>query len=262
LRHLRSLREYLRVSREKGYTGKMIPMLNFRKCRNFAIFTYLLIEENHMIKAILFDLDGVIVDSMHYHFLAWDQMFHKIGGSVTKESVLLTEGMNSFEILPRFLDMFNVDLPEEKRLPFIEEKRELFRNIAKLQYYPNAFETIEELRKRGYVTALVTACARKNMERSVDLERQKLFDFIISGDDVPRAKPNPDPYLIAQKTLGLSIEECVVIENAPLGVQSAKNAGMICIAVESTLGREYLQKADFVINEIQELVGFFPVLKR
>ena len=215
-----------------------------------------------MIKAILFDLDGVIVDSLHYHYLAWDQMFQKYGSNVTEESVLLTEGMNSFEILPLMLQQTGVDIPVEEHNKFIEDKRSLFRQIAKLTYYPNAFETIAELRKRGYMTALVTAFARKNMEKSVDLEKQKLFDFIISGDDVPRAKPNPDPYLIAQKTLGLDVTECVVIENAPLGVESAKNAGMVCIAVESTLGREYLQKADFIVNEIQELVGFFPILKR
>lgn len=215
-----------------------------------------------MIKAILFDLDGVIVDSLHYHYLAWDQMFQRYGSNITEESVLLTEGMNSFEILPLMLEKTGVDIPVEEHGKFVEEKRSLFREIAKLSYYPNAFETIAELRKRGYTTALVTACARKNMEKSVDLERQKLFDFIISGDDVPRAKPNPDPYLIAQKTLGLDVSECVVIENAPLGVESAKNAGMVCIAVESTLGREYLQKADFIVNEIQEIIGFFPILKR
>ncbi len=215
-----------------------------------------------MIKAILFDLDGVIVDSLHYHYLAWDQMFQKYGSNVTEESVLLTEGMNSFEILPLMLQQTGVDLPVEEHNKFIEDKRSLFRQIAKLSYYPNAFETIAELRKRGYMTALVTACARKNMEKSVDLERQKLFDFIISGDDVKRAKPSPDPYLTAQKTLGVDVSECIVIENAPLGVESAKNAGMICIAVESTLGREYLQKADFIVNEIQEITGFFPILKR
>jgi beta-phosphoglucomutase len=215
-----------------------------------------------MIKAILFDLDGVIVDSLHYHYLAWDQMFQKYGSNVTEESVLLTEGMNSFEILPLMLQQTGVDLPVEEHNKFIEAKRSLFREIAKLSYYPNAFETIAELRKRGYMTALVTACARKNMEKSVDLEKQKLFDFIISGDDVEHAKPSPDPYLTAQKALGVDASECVVIENAPLGVESAKNAGMICIAVESTLGREYLQKADFIVNEIQEIVGFFPILKR
>jgi beta-phosphoglucomutase len=215
-----------------------------------------------MIKAILFDLDGVIVDSLHYHYLAWDHMFKKIGGSVTEESIFLSEGMNSFEILPLFLKKFNVELPVEKRQKFIEDKRSYFRQIAQLTYYPNAFETIIKLRDLGYTTALVTACARKNMEKSIDTEHQKLFDFIISGDDVTHSKPNPEPYLMAQKTLGLEISECVAIENAPLGVESVKNAGMICIAVESTLGREYLQKADFIINEIQELTGFFPKLKR
>jgi beta-phosphoglucomutase len=215
-----------------------------------------------MIKAILFDLDGVIVDSLHYHYLAWDHMFKEIGGSVTEESIFLSEGMNSFEILPLFLKQFNIELPVEKHKKFIEDKRNYFRQIVKLTYYPNAFETIEELRDRGYTTALVTACARKNMEKSIDKEHQKLFEFIISGDDVTHSKPNPDPYLIAQRALGLEVSECVAIENAPLGVDSVKNAGMICIAVESTLGREYLQKADFIINEIQELTGFFPKLKR
>jgi beta-phosphoglucomutase len=215
-----------------------------------------------MIKAILFDLDGVIVDSLHYHYLAWDHMFKKIGGSVTEESIFLSEGMNSFEILPLFLKKFNVELPIDKHKKFIEDKRSYFRQIVKLTYYPNAFETIVKLRDRGYTTALVTACARKNMEKSIDVEHQKLFDFIISGDEVTHSKPNPEPYLIAQKTLGLEVSECVAIENAPLGVESVKNAGMICIAVESTLGRQYLQKADFLINEIQELTGFFPKLKR
>ncbi|MGE5437612.1 MAG: HAD family hydrolase, partial [Syntrophothermus sp.] len=88
------------------------------------------------------------------------------------------------------------------------------------------------------------------------------FDVIVSGEDVHKAKPNPDPYLTAQKELGMAINECVVIENAPLGIESAKAAGMICIAIESTLGKEYLQKADFLINTISEVSGFFPVLKR
>jgi beta-phosphoglucomutase len=215
-----------------------------------------------MIKAILFDLDGVIVDSLHYHYLAWDHMFKGIGGSVTEESIFLSEGMNSFEILPLFLKKFKVELPVEKHKKFIEDKRSYFRQIAQLTYYPNAFETIIKLRDRGYTTALVTACARKNMEKSIDSEHQKLFDFIISGDEVTHSKPNPEPYLIAQKTLRLEVSECVAIENAPLGVESVKNAGIICIAVESTLGRQYLQKADFIINEIQELTGFFPALKR
>jgi len=215
-----------------------------------------------MIKAILFDLDGVIVDSLYFHYLAWEKMFNDRGGSISLQSVYLHEGRNSFEILPLFCREANVVIPKEEQEHFIEAKRSYYREIAQLKYYSNAFETIGELKKRGFKLALVTASARQNMDKSVSEERQKLFDVIVTGTDIPRAKPNPDPYLTAQKKLGVSIEECVVIENAPLGIESAKNAGMICVAVESTLGREYLQQADFIINEIQELTGFFPVLKR
>ena len=215
-----------------------------------------------MIKALLFDLDGVIVDSLYFHYLAWDNMFKKLGGTVSLNTVLLHEGRNSFEILPILMKETNVFIPEEDRERLINDKREYYRSIAKLTYYPEAFETIKELKDRGFKLALVTACARKNMELSVDKEKQKLFDVIISGQDVSKAKPNPDPYLAAQQKLGVDVNECVVIENAPLGVQAAKAANMTCIAIESTLGREYLQSADFVINEIKELTGFFPVLKR
>jgi beta-phosphoglucomutase len=215
-----------------------------------------------MIKAILFDLDGVIVDSLYNHYLAWQNMFEALGGSVSLQTVLLHEGRNSFEILPTLMKESGVNIPEEQWKPLIEKKREYFRSIAQLKYYPNAFETIAEVRKRGYKTALVTACARKNMENFVNAERQMLFDVIISGDDVERSKPNPDPYLKAERLLKINTDECVVVENAPLGIEAAKNAGMICIAVESTLGREFLQSADFIINEIQDLTGFFPEMKR
>lgn len=215
-----------------------------------------------MIKAILFDLDGVIVDSLYFHYLAWENMFNKLGGSVSLNTVLLHEGRNSFEILPILMEESKVFIPEEDKEKLINEKRAYYRSIAKLKYYPEAFETIKELKNRGFKLALVTACARKNMELSVSKENQKLFDVIISGEDVSKAKPNPDPYLTAQQQLGLEVNECVVIENAPLGVQSAKSAKMICIAIESTLGREYLQKADFIINGINELKGFFPMLNR
>lgn len=215
-----------------------------------------------MIKAILFDLDGVIVDSLYFHYLAWENMFNNLGGSVKLQTVLEHEGRNSFEILPILMQESGVNIPEEDRERLINDKREYYRSIAKLTYYNQAFETIQELRNRGYKTALVTACARKNMEKSVSLDNQKLFDVIVSGEDVSKAKPNPDPYLTAQNALGLKINECVVVENAPLGIQAAKSAGMICIAIESTLGKEYLQNADFIINEISEIPGFFPVLKK
>ena len=85
-----------------------------------------------------------------------------------------------------------------------------------------------------------------------------LFDFIQTGDETEKPKPDPEPYLKCAKGLGITPDEAVVIENAPLGVESAKSAGMICIALTSTVGAEYLRRADFVIGglkDAEEIIG-------
>lgn len=215
-----------------------------------------------MIKAILFDMDGVLVDTLHYHYLAWDKMFKERGGSVSKHTVLLHEGRNSREILPILMNETNVFIPENEWDEFIDKKREYYRSIVEIKYFPNVFEIITELRRRGLKIALVTASARKNMEKAIPEDKRKLFDVILTAESFPNAKPNPDPYLEAQKHLGVEIYECVVVENAPLGIEAAKNAGMICIAIETTLEQDFLKNADFIINSIEELLGFFPVLKK
>jgi beta-phosphoglucomutase len=189
-----------------------------------------------MIKGVLFDLDGVIVDTLHYHYLAWRHMFEKRGGTVSEQTVLLHEGRNSREILPILMEEAGVSIPEREWGAFIEEKRAYFRSIVQVGYYSNAFEVIDRLKERGFKVALVTACALKNMRHSLNVEQQAHFDFIITGDEVPRAKPFPDPFLTAARQLGLEPEECLVVENAPLGIEAAKNAGMYCIAIETTLG--------------------------
>jgi beta-phosphoglucomutase len=204
--------------------------------------------EEHMIRGVLFDLDGVIVDTLHYHYLAWKHMFEKYGGfPVSEHTVLLHEGRNSREILPILMKETGVTIPEAQRAAFIEEKRAFYRSIVHVTQYPGAFETIDELRRRGFKVALVTACALKNMQHSLNREQQAHFDFIITGDEVLRAKPFP--------------EECVVVENAPLGIEAARNAGMRCVAIETTLGKEYLTSADHVLQNITELLSL-PILNR
>ena len=213
-----------------------------------------------MIRGVLFDLDGVIIDTLHYHYLAWQHMFAKLGGHVREHTVLLHEGRASREILPTLMEEAGVSIPEDKQADFIEEKRAYYRTIVHVQHYPGAFEVIDTLKGRGYKIALVTACAQKNMQHSLDRTHQEHFDFIITGDEVPRAKPFPDPYLTAAREIGVSPSDCLVVENAPLGIEAAKSAGMYCVAVETTLAREYLQSADCILPDIRDLLQL-PILK-
>jgi len=144
-------------------------------------------------------------------------MFERLGGEVSEQTVLLHEGRNSREILPILMKEAGVSIPEDRQAAFIEEKREYYRSIVQVQQYPGAFEVIDTLKARGYKVALVTACALKNMQHSLDSAQQKHFDFIITGDEVPRAKPFPDPYLTAAGQIGVPPRECMVVENAPPG---------------------------------------------
>jgi beta-phosphoglucomutase len=212
-----------------------------------------------MIRGVLFDLDGVIVDTLHFHYLAWKHMFERLGGEVSEHTILLHEGRNSREILPILMEESGVSISEDRQAAFIEEKRAYYRSIVHVEQYPGAFEVIDALKARGYKVALVTACALKNMQHSLDSGHQAHFDFIITGDEVPRAKPFPDPYITAARHIGVEPGECVVVENAPLGIEAAKNAGMYCVAIETTLGKEYLTSADCILPGIRDLLTL-PIL--
>jgi len=213
-----------------------------------------------MIEGVLFDLDGVLVDTLHYHYLAWNHMFEKQGARVCEHTVLLHEGRNSREILPILMKETGVRIPPDQQEQFIETKRAYYRSIVQVKQYPSAFSVIDALRMRGYKIALVTACALENMQHSISSEQQEHFDFILTGDEVPRAKPFPDPYLIASSRLKVKPEKCLVVENAPLGIEAAKNAGMYCVAIETTLGKEYLSSADCILQNIEELLTL-PLLQ-
>jgi len=176
------------------------------------------------------------------------------GASVSEHTVLLHEGRNSKEILPVLMQESGVTIPINEWDSFIEGKRQCYRQIVDVEFYPGAIDTVTELKARGYLLAIVTACAQKTMLKSLAEEHRILFDLIQTGDDVPRAKPNPDPYDLARKKLLLKAEQCLVVENAPLGIASAKAAGMRCVAVETTLGREYLWEADYIISNVNELL--------
>lgn len=203
-------------------------------------------------KAIIFDMDGVLVDSMPYHAEAWQQAFAEAGISVKKSEIYELEGSNhmqTVDIIFRRAGRVPTDKDAEE---LSRRKIEIFNRIEKVMPFEGMKELIAELAP-VYRLAVVSGSNRKTVHGLVNKFFPGAFRVIITGDDVKKSKPDPEPYLQAVEKLGVPKEECIVIENAPLGIRSAKSAGLRCIAVVAYLGREKLEEADVIVDIHGEL---------
>jgi beta-phosphoglucomutase len=113
---------------------------------------------------------------------------------------------------------------------------------------------------RGFKTAIATGTSLTNLQHVVEPELLQRFQALVYEGEYLRGKPYPDPFLVAAEKLGVSAHECLVVENAPLGIQAAKAAGMVCAAITTTLGREHLQKADVIVESHIELLNYLEKL--
>jgi beta-phosphoglucomutase len=202
-------------------------------------------------KAVLFDLDGVITDTMGLHYEAYRQAFAEYGVEVSELDIYLREGMPSMEVGREIARDKGAALGDGQIRKLIDEKREIYRALAarKAATYNGVPETLRMLRASGVRLALVTGSNRKSVAQVIkDVGLEGCFDAIVTGDSLPRGKPFPDPYLKGMEELGVPPENSVVVENAPLGIRSARAAGAgHVIAVTTTLPPEYLEEADDVM---------------
>lgn len=208
-------------------------------------------------RAVICDMDGAIVDSMPYHFLAWYEALRPYGISVKCFDVYIREGERWQRSLEDFLKGSGISPSKRLFKKVFMARRKLFRNRFKRFVFKGAGEFLACLKKKGYLLGLVTATTSADMKEILPRRIERLFDHIVTGDHVKKGKPYPEPYLKAAKALGVKARECVVIENAPYGIISAKKAGMFCIALTSSLPKEYLKGADVIadnLNHISTLV--------
>ncbi len=208
-------------------------------------------------KAILFDMDGVITDTMKFHYEAYYRVFEPLGVSLTPLDVYLTEGMPSLEVGRALVKKYSLKIDDEEVKTVIEQKRELYRKLAAghIQMYPGVKNTIDLLRDNSIKLALVSGSNRISVTTVLDeIGMNGEFDAIVTGIDTERGKPYPDPYVKGMDMLGIPGENSVVIENAPLGIKSAKAAGVdYVIAVTTTLPASYLGEADDIMPSFTDV---------
>ena len=202
---------------------------------------------------VIFDLDGVIVDTAKYHFLAWKQLANHLGFEFTEAHNELLKGVSRVRSLEILLDIGKVSLSEEKKQEYLKSKNEHYlKYINKMgpeEILPGAKELLDKLDALGiqYVLGSASKNAPLILKQVNLLER---FAGIVDGNSVTKAKPDPEVFLIGAKKLNLQPEQCVVFEDAIAGVEAANKANMISIGIGD---KETLHEADFNFNSLTEI---------
>lgn len=207
-----------------------------------------------MIRGVLFDMDGVLVDSEEYICKAAMEMFREKGIMVKPEDFLPFVGTGENRYIGGVAEKFGlkIDISEAKATTY-----KIYKDITrgKLKPLPGAAGFIARCRKAGLRLALATSADRVKMDinlREIGLP-VKDFDATVNGLEVERKKPFPDIYIAAASRIGLKTAECLVVEDAVNGVRAAKEAGCRCLAVTTSFSRSELSEADWICDSLLEV---------
>jgi len=200
------------------------------------------------VQACLFDLDGVIVDTAKYHYLAWRQLANQLGFDLTLEQNELLKGISRMESLDIVLGIGGVKLDEEEKTKLAAEKNvrylELCKQITPDDALPGVREFLDELRADSIKVGL--GSASKNAKTILtNLDMLTYFDTIVDGNRVTKGKPDPQVFLIGAEDLAVAPEHCIVFEDAVAGIQSGNAAGMFTVGIGE---QSVLNEADIVIK--------------
>lgn len=204
----------------------------------------------HKTKLVIFDLDGVLTDTAHYHYLAWKELSKKFNFDLSPSQNEKLKGVNREESLKRILHWAGVEVTDQYFKELLHEKNEhyiqLISSMNESERFPAVLEVFSLLRSQGIKIGL--GSSSKNAE--LVLERiglQGAFDVQIDGRHTQGSKPDPEVFLLAATHLKINPKECTVVEDAEAGVQAAKSAGMHCIGI----GKNHdLPEADTCIPDL------------
>lgn len=204
-------------------------------------------------KGCIFDLDGVIVDTAKYHYLAWKSVAGELGFDFTLKDNERLKGVSRMASLDILLSIGGVEMSEEEKREVADKKNKIYlAYILKMnpeEVLPGVREFLTALHRAGIKVSLGSASKNaKTILKQVGIE--ELFDAIADGTNVSKAKPDPEVFLKGADLLGLSPEECVVFEDAVAGIEAAHRGGMKCIGVGDP---QVLKEADYHIDDFGQL---------
>lgn len=201
-------------------------------------------------QAVLFDFDGVIGNTLEDNYQAWAHVFKQFNAVIDREEYFLMEGRRSIDIIRHFL--IKNGLAPDLAPEILRRKHEYYAAHNRFSTYAGVEEVVALLKAAAIKTAVVSGGSAKRLLSPPSNSVLPMFDAVITGDECPNTKPAPDPYLLAAQKLNLPPRACLVVENAPLGIEAAKSAGMDCVALCSTLARRHLSRADHVLEDMEQ----------
>jgi HAD superfamily hydrolase (TIGR01509 family) len=202
------------------------------------------------VQAVIFDMDGVIVDSEPYSMRALIDVLRQYGIDPTEEEIRRSYGRRIHDDFRDYFGRYGVTAHLDTA---IAQKEARYYHLAagRLQAFTGVMALITRLRQQGYRLGVASSGDRVKLAFGMQaLSLNGSFGVVVCGNDVTHSKPHPEIYLAAAQRLGVPPLDCVAVEDAPAGVEAAKRAGMRCVAVTNSVAREQLQQADLIVDSL------------
>ncbi|MBN1215543.1 MAG: HAD family phosphatase [Candidatus Lokiarchaeota archaeon] len=202
---------------------------------------------------VIFDVDGVLIDSGPIHYQSWKKLADEINVPFTEKYFKDSFGMQGAPTLKKLVEK---NITDKQIHEWVELKEIYYREMLRdnLKASPGVINLINELKKNSFKLAIATSGPPENTYLLLKtLNIQEFFDNVKTAADIKRGKPAPDIFLLISKALQIPPKNCVVIEDAPVGIEAAKKARMKCIALTTTHERSKLTQADLIINSLLDI---------
>ncbi len=214
-----------------------------------------------MYSAFFFDMDGVLINSMPNHARAWEQTLSAYGIAFTARDCYVNEGRTGRDVITRFAARSGVEMNEELLMRIYRQKSALYRRLGGASVMPDMARVLSFLKSHHVARWVVTGSGLNDLYEQLQFFYPDMFcrNQMITAADVEHGKPSPEPYLKAWERSGLDKSQCCVVENAPLGIQAGKAAGLFTVGVNTgVLKREDLLTAgaDIVFDNMSQLYSW------